>query len=224
MEQPDLIKVEAVETREIKADRADMHVTIRGSSLVTGQAALNKAREVAQLVLDLEAVGVAQDAIQVQGVSAEVTTGFIGKTSSATYSLRVRLAMLDTLPDVIGAITSQKNTQLSRIEWRYPDDDETRDDMMRVVIERAQKKARLIAGAFGVQLLGVSGFDETFQDSEARPASTSRDSDFADQMMMRSRAVSSEELGLEVSHSKSVSLRLLVQYRVSGFAPGQSTD
>lgn len=221
--EPDIIKVEALQKREVHADRADLFVTIRGSSLVSGQSALNKAREVAQLAADLESVGIGQDAIQVQGVSAEVNTGFIGKTSSATYSLRVRVANLETLPDVIGVVTSQKNTRLGRIEWRYPDGDEMRNEMTRAAIEQAQKKARLIATAFTMRLLGVREYGESFHDPEERGVQTLDLMDGADMAVMRSRAVSSEELGLQISHSKQVSLSISVSYRVSEFASGATT-
>lgn len=223
MEHPDCIKVEAIEIRTVRADHADLFVTIRGSSLVTGQSALNKAREVAQLVADLETVGIAQDSVQVQGVSAEVSSGFIGKTSSATYSLRVQVATLDSLPDVIGIVTSQKNTRLGRIEWRYPDDDATRDDMTRAVIERAQRKARLIASSLRVRLLGVCDYMESFSDPEDGGGQSLDHMSGADMGVMRSRMVSSEELGLQVSHEKSVSLKLIIQYRVSDFASGDVT-
>jgi hypothetical protein len=51
---PDLLRVAITHEDELEASHADLLVTVRGSSLVTGSAALTKAREVAALV----AVGV----------------------------------------------------------------------------------------------------------------------------------------------------------------------
>ncbi|MFN8425777.1 MAG: hypothetical protein U0X87_05910 [Anaerolineales bacterium] len=47
---PDTIKVSANHKEEISANRADLFVTVKGSSLVSGDAAMKKAKEVSGLV------------------------------------------------------------------------------------------------------------------------------------------------------------------------------
>jgi len=79
----DCINVSETETQELASDRADLFVTVRGSSFFTGQAALHKAREVAQLVSNLTNFGLAQSDIQLQSVTAETASGVLGKTSAA---------------------------------------------------------------------------------------------------------------------------------------------
>jgi uncharacterized protein YggE len=211
MEQPDIIKVEVVHREEVPADHADLFVVIKGSSLVTGNAALHKAQEVKQLVNDLTASGMEMSNIYLAGVSAEMTSGHLSKSSAASYSLRIRCRNLDFLADILGIVTAQKNATLHTIVWGYRDDSQARDHWMELALDHANRKAARIAGALGVKLLGVHNLTETY-------------TDFASlgQLVMqaetgRARRMTRDDLGLEVSHSKKVELRVIVEYRVSGF-------
>lgn len=218
----DTITVVVVHEEQIAADRADLFVTITGASLVTGSAAVNKAREVRQLVADLAAVGVTDADVHLQSVVAAQATGSVlGKSSSATYHLKIHCARLDTLADVLGAITAQKNTTLRSLAWGYPDDREARAAWLDACIEQANEKARRIAAGLGVRLLGVHRFSETFADEEAarrgRGGEDLEMAAFARRQVAAPPRVTSEELGLEVSHSKRVELRVEVAYYISRF-------
>src|SRR5687768_5641683 len=107
---PDLIKIVATHEAEVEATAADLHVSIQGSTLFTGSAALKKAREVAQLVADLATVGVAEADERLQGVQANVSTHLLGKTSAAVYAVKIHVASLERVGDVVGVIAAQKNT------------------------------------------------------------------------------------------------------------------
>src|SRR5215510_7487925 len=119
---PDTIKVSASQREEISANRADLFVTVKGSSLVSGDQAMKKAKEVSQLVEALTNFGLSPDAIHLQGVHIETSSGTLLKSSSATYRLRVRLEKLDQLADVLDIIGGQKNAALERIAWKYNED------------------------------------------------------------------------------------------------------
>ena len=70
--EPDVIVIDAWHDDELPADLADLHVSVEGSSLVTGQ-----------------------------GVKAQVTSGLLGKSLTALYRLRVRARDLDRLAERI---------------------------------------------------------------------------------------------------------------------------
>ena len=71
MDVPDRLTVVTSYEQELRADRADLYVTVKGSSLVGGTQALKRAKEVGQLVLALSEQGVApDDASQRQVVTA----------------------------------------------------------------------------------------------------------------------------------------------------------
>src|SRR5512147_35433 len=112
---PDTIKVTAFQREEIFASYANLYVTVKGSSVVSGNEAMKKAREVSQLVEALTSFGLSPEAVQLLGVHIEASSGTLLKSSSATYRLRIRAEKLDQLAELLDIIGSQKNTTLERI-------------------------------------------------------------------------------------------------------------
>ena len=217
-QKPSTLKISEARRHEIAADRADLHVTVEGASLFTGGEALKKAREVAQLVRELTEFGLPVEDIYLQGVFADTATGLLGKTSLARYKLRLHCADLTKLADLLGIITGQKNARLTVIEWGYPDDDCLKDEWLAACIARANAKAAQIASSLNVRLLGVYAFTEKYLDGEKPPRTTVA----AEGMVMareRAARVSSEELGLEISHTKTAHVSVEVEYLVSGYEP-----
>ncbi len=213
---PDLILVQERQTHEVSADRADLSVTVEGLSLFTGQEALKKAREVAQLVSDLTASGLPPDAVFLEGISTDVQSGTLSKSSRARYRLRVHCADLAKLADYVGVIAAQKNAALNEIDWGYPDDEAQHDAWLVTCIARVREKSAQIAAALGVQTTGVHTFSESLQDMEDRQQRAPTLSD-APGMHRRSR-MTGEDLGMEVSHIKTVYVTVAVEYLVSEFA------
>ena len=119
---PDTIKVSALHREEIFASHANLFVTVRGSSVVSGSEAMKKAREVSQLVEALTSFGLSPEAVQLLGVHIETSSGTLLKSSSATYSLRIRVNKLDQIAELLDIIASQRNSVLERIEWKYPEE------------------------------------------------------------------------------------------------------
>ncbi|MBV9849021.1 MAG: SIMPL domain-containing protein [Armatimonadetes bacterium] len=210
-------RVQATHRIQIPADRADFRVTVTGASLVAGTEALKKAREVAQMVQGLTALDVPESDIHLEDVTANVASGALLKSSQATYRLRIHCAKLDKLADILGVITSQKNAELQSLQWGYPDDEAAQDEWLRLCIARANKKAALIAEGLGVKLLGVRSFSERLLNPEA-PQRQFSSSMMRGRMASMDMRVTSEELGLDVSHVKTVEMQVDVEYRVSDFA------
>jgi len=210
---PDTIKVSALQREEISANRADLFVTVRGSSLVSGDQAMKKAKEVSQLVDALTSFGLSPDAIQLLGVHIETSSGTLLKSSSATYRLRIRVDKLEQLAELLDIIASQKHAILERIEWKYPEE-AAQERGLETTITKAKAKAEKVAAALGVKLLGVYDFMEGAFDEE-RPPMPFR----AEAMMMKPRAAVADEpsLGMEIQHSKIVQVNVDIWYRVSEF-------
>lgn len=226
MSELDLIAVEVARREEIAADRADLFVTIEGSSLVTGGQALQKSREVAQLVQALGDVGISQDRIELQGVTAQVAGGPLLKSSQATYCLRIRCRDLERLADVLGAVMSQKTITLQRVEWGYPDDEALKDAWLEDCARRAHARAARIAVGLGVRLTGIHSFTETLADQDALyrlPGMQAAPQAMLPRPRRAETRVAEETLGLDVSHLKTVELRVKVEYRVSGYLAETAT-
>jgi uncharacterized protein YggE len=187
-------------------------VTVKGSSVFSGNEAMKKAKEVSQLVEALTRFGLSPDAIQLQGVYIETTSGTVLKSSSAVYRLKLKAEKVDQFPQLLDIIAEQKNTTLERIEWKYPEET-ARERGLEAALSKAKAKAEKVAGTLGVKLLGVYDFIENAYDEETPVP-------FAAQAVrMKARAAVPEEpnLNMEVQHSKTVQVNVEIWYRVSSF-------
>ena len=209
---PDTIKISASHREEIFASHANLFVTVKGSSVVSGNEAMKKAREVSQLVEALTRFGLSPDAIQLLGIRFETASGTLLKSSSATYQLRVRAEKLDQLAELLDIIGSQRNATLERIEWKYPEET-AREQGLETAITKAKAKAEKVAVALGVKLLGIYDFIENAFDEE-RPVPYPMRA-----MAMKAQAEVTPEpsLGMDIQHSKIVQVNVEIWYRVSSF-------
>jgi uncharacterized protein YggE len=210
---PDTIKVSALHREEIFASHANLYVTVKGSSVVSGNEAMKKAKEVSGLVEALTRFGLSPDAIQLQGVRIETSSGTLLKSSSAMYHLKVRSEKLEQLPGLLDVIAEQKNAVLERIEWKYPEN-EARDRGLEAAISKGKERAEKVAGSLGVKLLGVYDFMENAFDEERPPMPFQ-----AMEMRMKSRAAAPAEpsLNMDIQHSKTIQVNVDIWYRVSSF-------
>lgn len=210
---PDTIKISASHKEELFADRADLFVTVRGSSVVGGDQALRKAKEVNQLVEALEQAGLKEEAVHLQGVHIETSSGALLKSSSAMYRLKIQCEKLGQLAELLDIVASQKNAALERIQWKYPEET-AREQALEISLAKAKAKADKVAVALGVKLLGVYDFIENQYDEEAPFPQ------FAAQVMpMRAMAKTAAEpsLGVDIQHSKTVTVGVDIWYRVTAF-------
>ena len=211
---PDTIKVSANHREEIYANHANLFVTVKGSSVISGNEAMKKAKEVNQLVEALTNFGLSPDAVHLQGVRIETASGTLLKSSSAIYHLKIRCEKLDQLASLLDIIASQKNATLERIEWKYPEES-ARERGLEAAITQAKAKANKVAAALGVRLLGVYDFIENAYDEE-RPVPMPMQT-----MMMKSRAAEmaadAPSLDMDIQHSKTIHVNLEIWYRVSEF-------
>ncbi len=210
---PDTIKVSASHREEILASHVNLYVTVKGSSVVSGNEAMKKAREVSQLVEALAGLGLSPEAIQLQGVRLETESGMLLKSSSAEYHLKVKCEKLDQLAEVLDILAAQKNAALKRMEWRYPEE-EARERGLEAAIAKGKAKAEKVAAAMGVGLLGVYEFMENAYDEERPPMPFQ-----AMEMSLKSRAASADSpsLDMEIQHSKTIHVNVDIWYRVSSF-------
>jgi len=210
---PDTIKVSAFHREEIFASHANLYVTVKGSSLVSGNEAMKKAREVSQLVDALTRFGLSPDSIHLQGVRIETSSGALLKSSSAIYHLKVKTEKLDELAGLLDILAEQKNASLERIEWKYPEE-EARERGLESAIAKGKAKAEKVAATMGVKLLGVYDFMENTFDEERPPMPFQ-----AMEMSMKPRNAMADQpsLNMEVQHSKTIHVNVDIWYRVSSF-------
>ncbi|MBI3174004.1 MAG: SIMPL domain-containing protein [Chloroflexi bacterium] len=216
MEQkPDTIKISVSQREELFASYANLFVTVRGSSVFSGDQAMKKAKEVSQLVDELIRFGLKAEDIHLQGVHVENNSGGLLKSSSAAYRLKVRCEKLDQIADVLDIVTSQKNATLERIEWKYADE-EAHERGLEAAITKAKAKAEKVAVAMGVNLLGVYDFLENTYDEEA-PIPFQMQAQAVRAKSFVAAVEQGPSLGMDIQHSKVIHINVDVWYRVSAF-------
>lgn len=208
---PDTIKVSAFHREEIFASHANLYVTVKGSSVVSGNEAMKKAKEVSQLVEALTRFGLSPDSIHLQGVRIATASGALLKLSSATYHLKIKSEKLEQLADLLDILAEQKNATLERIEWKYPEAT-ARERGLESAIAKGKARAEKVAASLGVKLLGVYDFMENTFDEERPPMPFQ-----AMEMGMKTRAAAPAEpsLNMDIQHSKTIQVNVDIWYRVS---------
>lgn len=209
---PDTIKISASHKEEIFATHADLHVTVKGASIVSGNEAMKKAKEVSQLVEALTSFGLKSEAVSLQGVHIETASSALLKSSSAVYRLKIRFEDLNRFAEILDIIASQKNAALERVEWKY-NEEEARERGLNAALEKAKIKAQKVTSSLGVKLLGVYDFIENTFDEEMPVM-------FQAQAMVKARApmpAPEPSLGMDIQHNKTIHVNLEVWYRVSAF-------
>lgn len=207
------ISVMAARRKEIAADKVDLLVTIKGTSLITGSAALKKAKEVNQLITALLSIGVKEDEISLRDVRVESSNGVLTRTSAASYTLRVRCSNLELLGEIIGAISSQKTITVDHVAWRYPELKAMQMEWLESCIAEAKERAARISAALGVKLVALRSFTDVWKDSEE--TLTSERGYAARSREIQELTREAVDLGFSLSHSKTVEQRVDLVYVVN---------
>jgi uncharacterized protein YggE len=137
---------------DVEADRAVVFMTVRGSAILSGTMGLRTVREAAEIVAELERIGVPESDIQLTSVTADVNSRAIGKSSSAVCKLRVRCTQLAQMPAIILSIGSARQASVDRIQWEYTRIAESQAECLEQAFRKAAEKARRSASALGAQL------------------------------------------------------------------------
>jgi uncharacterized protein YggE len=208
---PDTIKISASHQEEILSSQADLFVTVRGASVVGGDQAMKKAKEVSQLIEELVRRGLPEDKVFLQGMHFETSSGTLLKSSSAIYRLRLRCDKLDQIPALLDVIGSQKNAALDRIDWKYPEE-EGRERSLEAALEKAKVRAQKVAASLGVRMLGVYDLIESSYDEQPPMPFMARAA-----MMKTDVAPAAPSLDMDIQHSKTIHVSVEIWYRVSEF-------
>lgn len=152
----EVIEIEERWVDEVRASAAELSVQVHGERLFGGEAALEKAREVRALVEALVACGLDAEDVSLTGLRAHVSTGLFTKSSSAYYTLRVRVDDLARLTDVFDAVTRAEQATLLGIRWVHEPSDAVVGGWLGRCARRARAAADHLAEALGARIEGVA--------------------------------------------------------------------
>jgi hypothetical protein len=110
------------------------------------------------------------------------------------------------------APSARRRTRCSDIDWGYTEADEVRTRWLVSCATRATERARPIAEALGVRLLGVHRFGEP----EVQPQ-VAYDVPRGVMAGAPRGRMTSEDFGLSVAHSQKVVVRVVAEFRISGY-------
>ncbi|MBN9104750.1 MAG: SIMPL domain-containing protein [Propionibacteriaceae bacterium] len=191
----------------IDAVRARIHAVFAGTNRLLGGAAGKQAAEVRQLVSALAAVGLGEDAVEVEGVRIETGSGALKLGQSALVQVVVT-SPNERIADVLGLLSSQNGVTVERIEWVY-DGFEASLPATADAMVKARRKADAIAAAAGLVVTGV----KQVSDSWRMPL---REVAFAAPMAFgaRASAADSMDFGVEVSSSTTLGVHLTVEFEI----------
>ncbi|WP_110514803.1 SIMPL domain-containing protein [Herpetosiphon llansteffanensis] len=210
-----LLNVSSNYHQMIDANRAEISVRIKGSSVISNATALEKAKEVRQLVEALTNYGLAKTAIQLQSVVAEVNNGMLLRSSSATYSLLIRCDDLEQLPDLLGIITSQKQVSLENVTWGFPDDQAMINTWLQAALELAKAKAKAMAQTLGVQIIGVHRVDDHYHSEQQTYAPQALFRKSAAAPRAAAPSFTKDDLGLAMVHRKRIEVQVQVAFIIN---------
>jgi uncharacterized protein YggE len=207
-----ILRVEATEKLEISASSARLHIRVEGDAFLFGNAVLERSKEVRELVTRFKELGVAEGDVQVQGVQAKLSQGLLARGSSATFNLSVTVRDLTKLAELLGALSTAKRAELTRLEWIY-DADEAMVGLSAKAMTKAQRKAQAMAAAVGYELSGIRSCADASGLPETQMLYLEGGSDTS---LMRMKSVSaSADIGTEFKATQEVFATVTVEFTLA---------
>jgi uncharacterized protein YggE len=215
MENPDTITVQSICQEELRAHKAEIRVTVLASALFTTDSALKKVKEVSGLVASLLELGIKDEHIQLLHVYPRGATGPLGRGTSSNYTIRINCPDLELLSNILEVVTGQKYITFDELIWHYPDDQTAQGAWLDRCLTGARQKGERMAEALGVKLLGVHSMTHEWIDVEQPERYVI--SAPVDEKRARTASLLTT-LGFPLVTSRTVTLKVTVQFRVSSYA------
>ncbi|HEY9682265.1 MAG TPA: SIMPL domain-containing protein [Oculatellaceae cyanobacterium] len=208
---PDQLTIWETFVENVAATAATLSLTVKGSSFITGDTALKKAKEVATLIEALKQSGLPEEKISLESIRLQAASGPVLKSSAAAYTLRLDCNDLEKLTDILAVVTGAKNVTLDSLDWRYGDICERKTKWIARALDQANTRAREAADVLGVKIEGV--YDCEFDYINLHEYGRRIDAHPAAMEMMRSRQ--SFSIGMPMQQSEEKGIRVKVVYRIS---------
>lgn len=158
-----ILILEALHQEEVEADLLVVHLDVRASMLVQGNAALREVKELADLLKRAAYVGIKPDSFSVHNIQADTSTGLVGKTTVVTYTLRLLIESVGLVPAAMRVISETKNAGITLTRWEYTQIEQLRNKFICTCLATIMERARLIADGVGARLGGIHRLTESFE-------------------------------------------------------------
>ncbi|MGY2894390.1 SIMPL domain-containing protein [Deinococcus sp. UYEF24] len=206
-----VLRIQLKDHLAVTAVSARLHLEIAGETLVIGNAATERVREVREVTQHLLAIGVLESQIQVRGVEISNRTGLLTKSQKARFLVVVETESA-LLPQVLGLLADQKHVDLQRLEWVF-DDFEASLLLAPQAMRKARRRADAVAEAAGHRVVGVLNASDTWD----MPVSiVNMQTDWTAQEVQRAPRLraSSLDAGVQYSSSQTLTVQLTVDFQI----------
>jgi uncharacterized protein YggE len=208
-----ILKVSGEAKTLVAATHAFLHLRLEAEHFFFGNAALEKSRELRELVQQLLQLGISDSEINIVDVQAKLQNGTLVRGSKVMYRLKVELNQLSRFGEVFGAVSNQRGVALERIEWGYQLD-AVRLELLKNAMQQAQARAQAMAGAVGHVLAGVRACSDSAQMPQHDVWLNQDSYKSAPQAMMRQKTPAIE-LGTSLSQRLELSVVVNVEFWVT---------
>ncbi len=202
-----ILRISVDDSVRVDASSARVHVSVKGSSTVFGNAATKQAAEVRSLVAALAEAGISEDAIEVTGIRLDTRSGVLGR-SLAEYLLAIA-AETSQLPALLGVVAAQSNLQLRELEWVF-DSFEASIDATATALAKARRKAEAVAAAAGTEITGIATISDSWNLPSPRVALAAEDAG-----MYAMKAAAPVDLGVELNATQELFVHLTVDFELA---------
>jgi len=196
---------------ELEADRADVHMVVRGTAFLSGDMGITTIREAEELTAELKRLGVHEDEIHVYSIAVEVNSRIVGKSSSATCQMRVHCTSLARLPAILLSVSARKHASVNHVEWGYTFPAEVQAEWLALAIRQAETKAQRSAQELGINIVGIEHVREGWTDTTSNPSRPWRQS-AGDGNLYSSISFTPE---IHLGQSMRVTMKAELVYRIS---------
>jgi uncharacterized protein YggE len=205
----DTISVLITQETELQADSAELTLVVEGSSLLFGDEALKKAKELQGLLTLLKQIGITDQQIKLRDVSVSSQGFGMIKSSSARYSVSVKKVDVALLSRVLGAVSGYKGAKLSKINWNYSQLAETRKELRKVALAEAVVQAQADAAQLNVRVISIHKLTEIAPHESYNPEYVTGDSSI---LMELGDNIS--DLGFQLTNTTTARIKLQAEFRV----------
>ena len=202
-----ILRISVDDSVRVDASSARVHVSVKGSSTVFGNAATKQAAEVRSLVVALADAGISEDAIEVTGIRLDTRSGVLGR-SLAEYLLAIA-AETSQLPALLGVVAGQSNLQLRELEWVFDSFEASIDATARALAE-ARRKAEAVAAAAGTEITGITTISDSWNLPSPRVSLAAEDGG-----MYAMKAAAPVDLGVELNATQELFVHLTVDFELA---------
>ncbi|MEO0455234.1 MAG: SIMPL domain-containing protein [Cyanobacteria bacterium P01_A01_bin.114] len=211
-----ILRVSETAKSEIEAARAFVIVNVASQKVAFGNAALTASEELKHIITQLKQKSEDIE-VETESVALETSSGFLGKNSSAHYTLKFTVSDLDLLGEVLGICSEGKNISVQSIRWDY-DEDAEKLKLIKQAIRQAQAKAEGMMAEIGHTVLGVRTCSDSYQVPTIHEINVAPAPVAFERTRRAKTASASVDIGTQFKSKKTISATCTVEFFVQNGA------